>query len=68
MLCGTTGPPSGSSPARIHTVRGGETLWRISRKYDTSVAAIARANGEEGRRFPFRIVAGPGASGQTPRS
>ena len=43
--CGTTGPTSGSSPARIHTVKGGETLWRISRKYDTSVAAITRANG-----------------------
>ncbi|MEE8312897.1 MAG: M23 family metallopeptidase, partial [Myxococcota bacterium] len=43
--CGATGPPSGSSPARIHTVKGGETLWRISRKYETSVAAIARANG-----------------------
>ena len=30
-----------------HTVRPGETLWRISRRYGVTLAAIARANGIE---------------------
>lgn len=30
---------------RSHTVRAGETLWRISKKYGVTVAAIKRANG-----------------------
>ncbi len=40
--CSTRGPPGS---IRTHTVKRGETAWRISQKYDITVAAIARANG-----------------------
>jgi len=40
----STRPPS-SSPARRHTVRRGETLARIARRYGTTIAALVRANG-----------------------
>ena len=40
--CSTKGPPGS---IRTHTVKRGETAWRISQKYDSTVAAIARANG-----------------------
>jgi hypothetical protein len=35
---------SGSEP-NAHTVKRGETLWRIAQTYDTTPAAIRRANG-----------------------
>ncbi len=40
------GPHGGSGPrsARHHTVRAGETLWGLARRYRTSVARLARAN------------------------
>jgi N-acetylmuramoyl-L-alanine amidase len=42
-------PPQGAkSPAvarTVHTVKDGETLWAISKKYNTSVASIRRSNG-----------------------
>lgn len=31
--------------AAVHTVRSGDTLWQISRKYGVSVSALANANG-----------------------
>jgi N-acetylmuramoyl-L-alanine amidase len=38
-------PPRGRhEPVIVHRVSKGETLWRISRKYSTSVASIRRAN------------------------
>ena len=37
-----------SSSARYHTVRSGESLWSISRKYNTSVEKIQRLNGMKG--------------------
>lgn len=39
---------------RHHVVRSGDTLWRIARRYGTSVRAIARANGIAADR-PLRI-------------
>ena len=33
------------SSTRYHKVSASDTLWGLSRKYDTSVAAIQRANG-----------------------
>ena len=36
------------SGARYHTVRSGESLWSISRKYNTSVEKIQRLNGMKG--------------------
>lgn len=42
--CRTPGPVPGDGRARMHTVQRGETLWRISQRYGTSVDAIARAN------------------------
>jgi N-acetylmuramoyl-L-alanine amidase len=42
-------PPEGTRPPsvakRVHTVREGETLWAISRRYNTTVASIRRSNG-----------------------
>ena len=38
-------PKYDSSGDRIHVVRRGENLWRISQRYGTSVDAIASANG-----------------------
>jgi N-acetylmuramoyl-L-alanine amidase len=39
-------PPPADEPSRIvvHRVKKGETLWRISRKYHTSVASIQKSN------------------------
>lgn len=39
---------------REHTVRSGETLWRIARRYGTTVRALAEANGIDASR-PLRI-------------
>ncbi|MBT8038483.1 MAG: LysM peptidoglycan-binding domain-containing protein [Verrucomicrobiae bacterium] len=39
--------PKRKPPVR-HTVKQGDTLWGISRKYKTSVTAIQRANGLKG--------------------
>lgn len=38
-------PPPATSNPRTHVVRRGETLWRLSRTYGTTVAAIKSANG-----------------------
>ncbi len=46
--CVAPSPPDYASPApgsRVHVVRRGETLWRISQTYAVPVDAIARANG-----------------------
>ena len=41
----TTAPaPQPAAPQVVHTVRAGETLWLISRQYNTTVAAVAAAN------------------------
>ncbi len=45
--------PPGS--VRTHTVKRGETAWRISQKYDSTVEAIARANG---LRDPTKLAIG----------
>jgi LysM repeat protein len=38
-------PPRGRhDPVIVHKVARGESLWKISRKYGTSVASIRRAN------------------------
>jgi len=34
-----------ASASRTHTVKSGETLWRLSQRYGTSVSAIKKANG-----------------------
>ena len=34
-------PPAGM---KVHTVKRGETVWRISKRYETTVGAIQRAN------------------------
>lgn len=39
---------------REHTVRSGETLWRIARRYGTTVRALAAYNGIDAAR-PLRI-------------
>ncbi|MBW2282867.1 MAG: LysM peptidoglycan-binding domain-containing M23 family metallopeptidase [Deltaproteobacteria bacterium] len=39
--CGTPGP---DDRPRYHTVKKGETLWRISQDYETTVDALVRAN------------------------
>lgn len=40
-----TSSPAPSSPAgRLHTVREGETLWRVAAKYNTSVNELRLAN------------------------
>lgn len=39
---------------REHTVRSGETLWRIARRYGTTVRALAAFNGIDAAR-PLRI-------------
>ncbi len=36
--------PEPAPNSRVHVVRTGETLWRISKTYGTTVGAIARAN------------------------
>ncbi|MEE9281503.1 MAG: M23 family metallopeptidase [Myxococcota bacterium] len=53
--CRTPEPPIAAKNALVHTVKRGETLWRISRQYDSSVTAIARANR---LRDPTRIAVG----------
>ncbi len=37
--------PKPAPPKRTHTIAKGETLWAISRRYGTSVAAIKSSNG-----------------------
>ena len=37
-------PPSRPTHARVHTVSKGETLWKISKRYGTSVREIQRMN------------------------
>ena len=39
--CGTPGP---DDRPRYHTVRGGETIWRISQDYGTTVDELVHAN------------------------
>lgn len=62
-------PTSARTDFRRHTIRSGETLWAIARRYGTSVEAIADLNGvtearnlRPGRELavPVRLVAGPG--------
>ncbi len=38
-------PPTAAPTEQVHTVRAGETLTGIARRYGTSVAALARLNG-----------------------
>ncbi|HEU0012497.1 MAG TPA: transglycosylase SLT domain-containing protein [Longimicrobium sp.] len=52
-----------AAAVRRHTVRRGESLWTIARRYDTSVRAVQRANGL-GARSRIR----PGQKLTIPRS
>jgi N-acetylmuramoyl-L-alanine amidase len=38
-------PPPATGGSVLHRVRAGETLWAISKKYNTTVASIRRSNG-----------------------
>lgn len=40
----TTQPTSSSGNSKVHTVKAGETLWRISQNYGVSVEEIRKAN------------------------
>lgn len=42
-----TAKPKNKPPLR-HTIKKGDTLWGLSRKYNTTVTAIQRANGLKG--------------------
>jgi lipoprotein-anchoring transpeptidase ErfK/SrfK len=55
VIPGRTGTSSPSTSDRIHVVRRGENLYRISLRYGTTVAAMMAANG---LRNPHRIYAG----------
>jgi murein DD-endopeptidase MepM/ murein hydrolase activator NlpD len=61
--CGSSRPPpvpppstsNGKPPVQVHVVQPGETLWRISQRYGTTVEALARLNR---LRDPTQIAAG----------
>ncbi len=55
---------SSAALAATHTVRTGDTLWELSRKYGVSTQAIARANGisEEATLQPGQKLTIPGSS------
>jgi LysM repeat protein len=46
--------PTPAEAPREHTVRSGETLWRIARRYGTTVRSLAAFNGLDPAR-PLRI-------------
>lgn len=48
-------PPAATQPATTHTVRAGDTLWAIARKYGVSVTSLLSANG-----LPASAVIHPG--------
>ncbi|WP_397571925.1 transglycosylase SLT domain-containing protein [Silanimonas sp.] len=58
MAAPSNAPSADSAPTaeapRQHTVRSGETLWRIARRYGTTVRALAAFNGIDAAR-PLRI-------------
>jgi membrane-bound lytic murein transglycosylase D len=37
--------PSSSKKSKVHTVKSGDTLWSVSRKYGVTMPALAEANG-----------------------
>ncbi|MFB9069226.1 transglycosylase SLT domain-containing protein [Pseudofulvimonas gallinarii] len=47
---------SGSAPSsgRVHTVRSGETLYAIARRYSCSMQGLAAQNGIRGPNYPIR--------------
>lgn len=56
----STNPPSGSAPGQdgvvMHTVRSGDTLWLLARRYGTTVDAIRQANGLTGSNLSIGQV------------
>src|SRR5262245_29955375 len=44
LVAAACATPGADRRSQVHVVRSGETLWAISRRYDTTVDAIARAN------------------------
>lgn len=48
------GTPSGGGSGRTHTVRSGETLYAIARRYNCSMQAIANGNGIRGPKYAIR--------------
>ncbi len=64
----------GLPPPRTHFVRRGECLWTIARAYDTSVQALAAANGlrpehvlRAGRQLTIPRPGGPRAAAEEPQ-
>jgi hypothetical protein len=54
---------SGGHPAPTHRVRAGDTLWEISRRYDTTVDALMSANGlDDAEIRPGQTLRVPGGS------
>lgn len=47
-----------STPEETYTVRRGDTLWAIARRYDTTVAVLAQANGlsDPARMYPGQVL------------
>lgn len=72
VLVGVAAPPAVAEPAaqeqRIHVVAPGETLFRLALRYNTTINAIASANGIRNVNLIFtgqRLVI-PGDGGTTP--
>ena len=79
-LVASTAPaqPSGRAPSqetRLHRVQPGETVWRLARRYGSSVEAIMELNGVSDVRFlpagrtitiPVARASAPGSSRADP--
>ncbi len=52
----------GASPEKVYTVRPGDTLWAIARRYGTTVTVLAAANGiqDPDRIYPGQVLRIPG--------
>jgi hypothetical protein len=60
-------PQSLPEPSRFHTVKDGESLWKISRQYKVKVEEIVKANGlEKDSLFPGMTLKIPQGTGSEP--
>jgi LysM repeat protein len=50
---GTTQPPTsgGQGNPVVHVVQSGDTLWKIARKYGTTIDAIVKANNLDPNKY-----------------